>query len=561
MSKKTSTIVSAFLLIMAITLTGCASNKPITEMQTIASVKRGDLEVKVEAYGYIETPDAVNLYFDTTMFTPPYSARIENIYVEKGDVVKAGALLAKLDDTAQKMAAESAQYALELAINNVVQTVCCGVTRAPSSYSYSDSIALLRFEFATKEAQKALSLLADGRFEESASEITLAKYDIDAAKTGYIDPQFRNLRTEFNGLNQPVISSQDVDTAIDRLTAEIDSLSAIQEQIKDGSYDQAAKMLRALLMEMPNTQAVIKRTTHSPSGYTYPDTCTTLTVINEALTELEELSKMTGEKDFDAIQLSETLRLAMHDLELGDKILQENVSTFRQGLNLKAERDYNINVHTALINLERTKQALLKTELIAPFDGEVVDVNLHEGDMITQRYSVTGLPIDTYVLKLADTSAARMTGTLNEIDAGKVSKGQKAKVLVDAFPGKVFNGEVKFISPYGTLQTGTATYNVEIALDPNDATYLTGGLTATAEILVDSHKDVLLIPNSALHLQEAESWVYVVKDDKSGLIEQRQVQVGLQSQTQSEILSGLNEGEEVLLKTSNMPAKSLNSAK
>jgi RND family efflux transporter MFP subunit len=561
MSKRTSTIVSAFLLIVAIALTGCASNKPITEMRTIASVKRGDLEVKVEAYGYIEMPDAVNLYFDATMFTPPYSARIENIYVEKGDVVKAGALLAKLDDTTQKMAVESAQYALELAINNVVQTVCCGVTRAPSSYSYNDAIALLRFEFATKEAQEALSLLADDRFEESASEIALAKYDIDAAKKIYIDPQFRNLRTEFNGWNQPVISSQDVDIAIDRLTTEMDSLSAIQEQIKDGGYDQATKMLRNLLMEMSNTQTVIKRTTHSPSAYTYPDTCTTFTVINEALTSLEELREMAGTADSDPIKMNETLQIIIHDLELGDKILQENVSTFRQGLNLKAERDYNINIQTALINLDRAKQALLKTELIAPFDGEVVDINLHEGDMITQRYSVTGLPIDVYVLKLADTRAAKMTGTLDEIDAGKVSKGQKAKVLVDAFPGKVFNGEVKFISSYGTLQTGTATYKVEIALDPRDATYLTGGLTATAEISVDSHKDVLLIPNSALHLQGTESWVYVVKSDKAGLIEQRQVQVGLQSRTQTEILSGLNEGEEVLLETSNMPAKSLNSAK
>ena len=294
MSKKTSTIVSAFLLIVAIALTGCASNKPITEMQTIASVKRGDIEVKVEAYGYIEMPDAVNLYFDATMFTPPYSARIENIYVDKGDVVKAGALLAKLDDTTQKMAVESAQYALELAINNVVQTVCCGVTRAPSSGSYSDDIALLRFEFATKEAQKALSLLPDDRFEEVASEIALAKYDIDAVKKVYIDPQFRNLRTEFNEWNQSVISSQDVDIAIDRLTTEMDSLSAIQEQIKDGGYDQATKMLRALLMEMPNTQAIIKRTTHSPSAYTYPDTCTTFTVINEALTSLEELREMAG---------------------------------------------------------------------------------------------------------------------------------------------------------------------------------------------------------------------------------------------------------------------------
>jgi RND family efflux transporter MFP subunit len=412
-----------------------------------------------------------------------------------------------------------------------------------------------------QEIREALSLLADGRFEEAASNIALAKYDIDATKKIYIDPQFRNLRTEFNEFTQQKISSQDIDITIDRLTTEMDSLSAIQEQINNGDYDRTREMLESLLMEMPYTQAVAKRITHSLGAYNYPDTCTTFTVLNEALTSLEELREMAGTEDCDPLKMNETIQIAIHDLELGDKILQENVSTFRQGLNLKAERDYNINIHTALINLNRAKQVLLKTELIAPFDGEVVDVNLHEGDMITQRYSVTGLPIDIYVLKLADTRAARMTGTLDEIDAGKVSKGQKAKVLVDAFPGKVFNGEVKFISPYGTIQTGTATYEVEIAFDPEDATYLIGGLTATAEILVDSHKDVLLIPNSALHLQGTEDWVYVVKDDKASLIEQRQVQVGLQSRTQTEILSGLNEGEEVLLETSNMPAKSLNTTK
>jgi RND family efflux transporter MFP subunit len=558
MITKRYSITMAALLFISIVLTGCASNKPVTEMQTIATAKKGDLEVTVEAGGYIEMPVAVNLYFDSTMFIPPYSARIEKIYVKKGDTVKAGALLAKLDDATQRMAVESAQYALELAINNVVQTVCCGTVRAPSFYS--DAVALYRFEFAITEIQKAQSLLSQSDFEGAASQITMAKFDIDAAKSVYTNPEYGSLRTELNEYTKQIVESYDADTAIGKLTNEADDISVIQKQIGEGNYGQANKMLELLLNDMAETHIVIQRITHSPPAYTCPDTCTGFTIINEALSKLEEAKQMAGTEDFDSLKLNETLQSVIHDLELGDKVLQENVSTYRQGLNLKAERDYSINIQNALINLDRAKQVLLKTELLAPFDGEIVDVNLHEGDMITQRYSVTGLPIDVYVLKLADTHAVTMTGVVDEIDVGKVSQGQKATVFVDAFPGKTFEGQVQFISSFGTLQTGTGTYKVEIALGPEAAQYLTGGLTATAEILVDKRNDVLLVPNDTLHIQGTEYWVYVVKEDQVGQIEQRQVQVGLQGQTQTEILSGLNEGEKVLLKTGSTPVRSLNSA-
>lgn len=98
MSKRTFSVIFTCLLLISTFLIGCASDKPVTEMKTIATVNKGDLDIKVEASGYIEMPAAVNLYFDATMFTPPYSARIEKVYVKKGDFVKAGALLAKLDD-------------------------------------------------------------------------------------------------------------------------------------------------------------------------------------------------------------------------------------------------------------------------------------------------------------------------------------------------------------------------------------------------------------------------------------------------------------------------------
>ncbi len=557
MSKKVSGIILCALLLIPVILSACASNKPLTEMQAVAAAQKGDLEIKVEVSGYIEMPTAVNLYFDSTMFTPPYSARIEKIYVNKGSQVKAGALLAKLDDATQKLAVESAQYSLELAINNVVQTVCCGVVKAPTFYS--DAVALYRFQFATSEIQNAQSLLKSGEFESAASQIALAKFDIDAAKNVYTNPEYASLRAELGEYTKEIVTSFDADTAIARLIGEIDRISMIRNQISSGNYTETGKMLDSLLSDMAETNVVVQRTTHSPAAYTCPDTCTGFTIINEALAKLEEAKQMASSNDADSLKFNETLQIVIHDLELGDKVLQENVSTYRQGLNLKSERDYSINIQTALINLDRAKQSLLKTELLAPFDGEIVDVNLHAGDMITQRYSVTGLPIDVYVLKLADTSAVTMIGSVDEIDVGKISKGQTATVTVDALPGRPFEGQVQFISPFGTLQTGIGNYQVEIALNPEAAAYLTGGMTATAEILANQRTDVLLIPNDALHTKDNENWVYVINENKVGQLEQRQVQVGLKSRTQTEIISGLNEGEKVLLGAGYTPARTLNS--
>jgi RND family efflux transporter MFP subunit len=245
-----------------------------------------------------------------------------------------------------------------------------------------------------------------------------------------------------------------------------------------------------------------------------------------------------------------------HDLELANKILDENISTYRQGLNLKVLRDYNIGVQTAIINLDRAKLSLLKTELLAPFDGQVVDVNLHAGDMITQRYSVTGLPIDSYVARLANTSYVRMTASVSQTDVLKIARGQKALVYVDAVPGRVFEGQVSFISPFG-IPLPKGSYAVEISLDPSDTAYLAGGMTCTADIIIGKHADVLLVPNAAISSQAGDYYVSVWEDEKTNIVEQRPVKIGLQGKTQTEIVSGLSEGEKVLLETSYAPPKSL----
>ena len=557
MSKAWLIKMATVVLAVSIIAGGCSSG-PITQQQTVAAVQRGDLEVTVTANGDIEMPEAVNLYFDTSMFslTQPYSAQIKKVYVQRGDMVKAGALIAKLDDTAQKQNAETAQYGLESAINNVVQTVCCGCTRVPSFYS--DAVALYRFDFATKEMQKAQLLLQTGQYGDAAEQISLAGYDIEAAKKIYSDPAFNTIRPDLlNDVGQAINNSQDAAVAIQRLSSEMDVITTVQQQVKDGKYGDAVSTIQDMLTEMSSTYDFVKRITHLPTDATSVDTCTTYTVVNEILASMDKLQSMATQKDVDPVAFAQTLSSVRHDLELTNKILDENISTYRQGLNLKALRDYNIGVQTAIINLDRAKLSLIKTELLAPFDGQIVEVNLHEGDMITQRYSVTGLPIDSYVARLANTSSIRMIGTVSEVDVLKIARGQKASVYVDAVPGKVFQGQVAFISPFGTLDTKMASYRVEISLDPADVAYLAGGMTATAQILIDKHTDVLLVPSAAVSSQDGDYQALVWKDEKTNIVEQRPVKIGLQGKTQTEIISGLSEGEKVLLETSYAPPKSL----
>ena len=561
--------VVALVLIAGILLSGCTAGT-VTAPLAMAKVQRGDLEVKVSADGNIEMPAAVNLYFDTTMFTPPYSGRIKSVYVEKGEMVKAGALLAKLDDTTQKLAVESSQYALELAMNNVVQTVCCGVNRMPGFYC--DAVAFLRFEFAQKELESARTLFQTGNYVDAATQISLAKFDLEGSRKFYSDPDYRRVRPDLIDVTQAAYSDYDIDLAIGRLSAEIDNLSALQSLIKAGSYDGVLAGLQTMLDEMTDTYSVVKRLNHLPDNASYPDTCTSYTVLNEVMNSVDLLQDISRGKDFDGVKFAETLATVRHDLELSEKILDENISTYRQGLNMKTLRDYNINVQSSIINLQRAKQALLKTELIAPFDGKVVDVNLRGGDMISQRYTVTGIPIDSYVIQLANVNSVRMTGLIDEIDIVKIVNKPLAEltpvILVDAFPGRQFKGKVTFISPfgptqsnsiqyYGTAQTTLPTYKIEIALDPAETAYLTGGLTASAKILVDSRSGVLMVPTAAVSGKGGNYTVRVLKDEKTGLVEQRPVSIGLQSSNVTEIISGLAEGEMVVLENAAMPANAL----
>jgi RND family efflux transporter MFP subunit len=282
----------------------------------------------------------------------------------------------------------------------------------------------------------------------------------------------------------------------------------------------------------------------------YPDTSTSLDWLKQVEESLQKVQLCKETEGCDALELATLVRIAQHDVEMSQSILEKNELIFRSGMNLKALRSANLNLEIAEENLKQSKQELMKTEILAPFDGTVVDIGVKENDQLSAfDYS------SKTAVYLVDTRTVKMDGVVDEVDIYKVKVGQAAVITVDALPDVELTGKVTFISPFGNQTTGVVEFPVTISLDPSE-TELKGGLTATADIIIDEHKDILMVPNRAIKGSLGEYWVDVVVDEKKMTTEKRPVVLGVQNEQFTEIVSGLVEGEQVVVEATRIRATS-----
>ncbi|HEY67065.1 MAG TPA: efflux RND transporter periplasmic adaptor subunit [Thermoflexia bacterium] len=186
--------------------------------------------------------------------------------------------------------------------------------------------------------------------------------------------------------------------------------------------------------------------------------------------------------------------------------------------------------------LDMAKLSLEHATLRAPFDGVVAAVNVTVGEMAS-----TGLPAIT----LLDTSAFHITVSVDEMDVGRLAEGQTAQVTLDALPDAVITGSVESIAPAATFEGGVVYYDVIISLEPTDAP-IRADMTANATIVVDELTDVLMIPTWVVHVDRDTGQTYVHRQAGDG-IERVDVELGVRYEGRAQVLSGLSEGDVVIL--------------
>jgi len=196
-----------------------------------------------------------------------------------------------------------------------------------------------------------------------------------------------------------------------------------------------------------------------------------------------------------------------------------------------------LGLESAKLSLESTELNLEKAEIVAPFDGMVADISITEGKEISTA------ALATPSISLVDTSGIEMRGSIDEIDIAMVQPGQEANILLDALPDEEIKGRVAFISPIGTTLIGVVSYDTTITLE-DPVAELRDGMSATAEVIIERRDDVLMIPNRYIRGTLENPKVLVLVD---GQQEERQITLGLSDGFNTEVLSGLQEGEEVVL--------------
>jgi HlyD family secretion protein len=252
--------------------------------------------------------------------------------------------------------------------------------------------------------------------------------------------------------------------------------------------------------------------------------------LQEAQDNLEEAQRLLGEGKTEEAQAS--LDMVKENLDKAKKKSQARVWALPVSVKLA-----ELQVDQAQAALDMAKADLAKATITALFDGVVADIAINEGQQLsTMTYA------DPAIV-LIDPSDIEMNGVIDEIDVSKVKEGQEANIILDALPDKELKGEVTFVSNAGTVEAGVVFYKTTITLENPDKE-LRDGMSATAEIIIDRRDNVLLIPNRAIRGSWDNPWVEVATDSE---IEQREVSLGMSDGTDTEVLSGLEEGERVVL--------------
>lgn len=202
-------------------------------------------------------------------------------------------------------------------------------------------------------------------------------------------------------------------------------------------------------------------------------------------------------------------------------------------------------VAQARAQLEQTEEQFRNSTIVSPIDGIVLSRDVEVGDAVSSIL-VLGSSA-TLIMTLGDTHEVYVKGKVDESDIAQVYLGQPARIKVESYKDRTFNGKVTKISPMGVEKDNVTTFEVRVSID-NAKGELKPMMTANAEVLLGEHKNILMVPEGALIYDKDRKASLEIPDPTSHDGKKKiAVTVGISNGSKTELLSGLKEGDQVIL--------------
>ena len=203
------------------------------------------------------------------------------------------------------------------------------------------------------------------------------------------------------------------------------------------------------------------------------------------------------------------------------------------------------DVAQAQAAVDRAQEELNNATIRSPINGMVLSRDLEIGSPVSSILNMGAAA--TLVMVLGDIRKVFVRGKVDESDIGVVRMGQPARIKVETFKNRQFEGHVTQISPLGVEKDNVINFEVKVSID-NPGGELRANMTANAEIVLEEHKGTLVIPESAIIYDSQRNASVEVPD--AALANGRKkiaIKTGVSNGTRTEVLEGLKLGDKVIL--------------
>ncbi len=244
-----------------------------------------------------------------------------------------------------------------------------------------------------------------------------------------------------------------------------------------------------------------------------------------------------------------------------------------------AETQYNVvqNEYSAARSAVEHGESLLKisilelkkTEIVAPFDGLITEINVREGEDVrsisppvlsTRKIqqsdivsSITKGSSGDYACEVIDDSAFYVEAPFDESDAMLIKVGYRVKLTSDAINDRILPGAVTFVAPHvGSTQEGVRSVKVRVTVEGSDNLTLLPGMSMDVDVIVTSKNDAIIVPTNSIIEKGMDTYVFLLDGKKARL---RKIATGISNWEWTEIRNGLKSGDKIIISLDNPELK------